>query len=261
LAKLRFFADIVMNREIAMDIFHMKLYCPMAAKLAIPGQFLHMRCSDTLSPLLRRPISIANADERDGTLDIIYRVVGEGTRLLSAKKTGESIDIMGPLGNGYPIDQKVNRIAIIGGGIGTCPLMFLAKKLATKNSKSGNLVKHSVFLGFKTAKQSFGIEFFQSLGYDVHISTDDGSLGFKGFPTDLIQDYIFDVIYACGPKPLLAIMQAYAVRHNIMSFVSLEERMACGIGACLGCAVKMKSDGYKKVCKDGPVFELSKVIF
>ena len=85
--------------------------------------------------------------------------------------------------------------------------------------------------------------------------------GFKGFPTDLIQDYIFDVIYACGPKPLLAIMQAYAVRHNIMSFVSLEERMACGIGACLGCAVKMKSDGYKKVCKDGPVFELSKVIF
>lgn len=281
------------NIEIVPGIYHMVLNCPEVAEDAAPGQFIHIRCTDALSPLLRRPISIAMADKKAGTVEVIYRVVGQGTRLLAGKKKGQMLDIMGPLGHGFPIPPWVKHPVIVGGGIGTAPLLFLAEsirehKLSSAGSpelsgcediiKTGNCCGKpakefigTVFVGFLTEKEIFGAELLKDCGFKVEICTDDGSRGYKGFPTDLLEMYLkdgpspssgkvspaIDIIYACGPGPLLSKVASMASRAKIPAYVSLEERMACGVGACLGCAVKSAGGGYMKVCKDGPVFEAS----
>lgn len=256
-------ANIIQNVEIAPDVYSMELQAPDIAQNANPGQFLHIRCSDTLSPLLRRPISIADVDKKTGKLKIIYRVVGEGTQLLCQKTAGSRLDIIGPLGNGFPLPEKGKTSIIIGGGIGAAPLLYLAKKIAAKQKNEGSAV---VLLGFATRHEAFGIEFLNSLGIKVIIATDDGTLGYKGFPTELLKKYLNQlqdksgiVLYACGPKLMLSEVKAAAMRENIPAYLSLEERMACGVGACIGCSVKSSRKGYKKVCKDGPVFEAGEI--
>lgn len=300
------------NIKIASGIYHMALECPEVAVAAAPGQFIHIRCSDTLSPLLRRPISIAMARSRAGTVEIIYRVVGEGTRLLARKAKGDTLDIMGPLGRGFPILHGMRHPAVVGGGIGMAPLLFLAKSInesklssvtfagspanaADRASyKTGDKPRvffiGAVFAGFSTEKEIFGLPFIEDCGFKAEICTDDGSRGYRGYPTDLLEKCLgrgapfppasaggiagsagmtghppgtpsapFDVIYACGPGPLLSKVKAIASRAGIPGYISLEERMACGIGACLGCAVKSAAGGHLKVCRDGPVFEASSV--
>lgn len=250
-------AEIIQNTEIAPDIYKMELQASEIAQKANPGQFLHIRCSDTLSPLLRRPISIADVDKKAGKIKIIYRVVGEGTHLLCQKKPGSRIDLIGPLGKGFPLPNKGKTSIIIGGGIGVAPLFYLAKKI------SGPV---TALLGFTTKQEAFGIEFLNSLGIEVIITTDDGTLGHKGFPTELLKQYLKQcqdksdlILYACGPKLMLSGVKAIAARDNIPAYFSLEERMACGVGACIGCSVKSSQEGYKKVCKDGPVFEAGEI--
>jgi len=303
------------NVGIASGIYHMVLECPEVAAAAAPGQFIHIRCSDTLSPLLRRPISIAMARRRTGTVEIIYRVVGEGTRLLARKAKGDMLDIMGPLGKGFPIEQDIKRPAIVGGGIGMAPLLFLAhsineskllsarsagspvngaadasNKTGDTSDKPGKGFIGTAFAGFSTEKEIFGLPLIEDCGFKTEICTDDGSRGYRGYPTDLLEKYLSrgvssppastggktgpagmaghprgepltpaDIIYACGPGPLLSKVKAIASRAGVPAYISLEERMACGIGACLGCAVKSAGGGYLKVCKDGPVFETSSV--
>lgn len=255
-------AEIIRNTEISPDIYEMELQAPEITEKANPGQFLHIRCSDTVSPLLRRPISIAYADHKIGKMGIIYRVVGRGTQLLCQKDPGSRLDILGPLGKGFPMPDKDKTPIIIGGGIGVAPLLFLAQKIAQNKTRKDSLI---ALLGFPTKQETFGLEFLESMGIKVLIATDDGTLGHKGYPTDLLNDYLEKcnksktIIYGCGPKPLLSKIKTVAVRNNIPAYLSLEERMACGVGACLGCSVKSSQDGYKKVCEDGPVFEAGEV--
>jgi len=250
------------NTQIAPDIYLMEIRSHETAVNAQPGQFLHIRCADSLSPLLRRPISIADADKRTGTIKLIYRVVGQGTQLLCQKRPGDSLDIIGPLGNGFPLPDGGKTSIIIGGGIGVAPLLYLAKNIA--RVCDGKLPK--VLLGFETRQEAFGIEFLESLGVKVEICTDDGSWGYKGFPTSLLKEYLKQyqdksniIIYACGPKAMLSGIKDVAETENITAYFSLEERMACAVGACLGCSVKSSQAGYKKVCKDGPVFEAGEI--
>lgn len=257
------FANITQNIQIAPDIYLMKIESPETAETAHPGQFLHIRCSDALSPLLRRPISIADVDKKTGNIIIIYRVVGQGTQLLCQKRSGDMLDIIGPLGNGFPMPDKGKTSIIVGGGIGVAPLLYLAKNIAKEQI---NVRLPIVLLGFATKQEAFGIEFLNSLGVKVEICTDDGTLGHKGFPTKLLKEYLGQhqdksklILYACGPKPMLSDIKDIATCENITAYLSLEERMACGVGACLGCSVKSSQAGYKKVCKDGPVFAAGEI--
>ncbi len=256
-------ASIAQNTQIAPDIYLMEIESPEIAEGAQPGQFLHLRCSDTLAPLLRRPISIADVDKRAGKVKIIYRVVGQGTQLLCQKSPGDLLDIIGPLGRGFPMPDKGKTSIIVGGGIGVAPLLYLAKELAGDET---NGHKPLTFLGFATKEEAFGIDFLKSLGIKVEICTDDGTLGHKCFPTELLKEHLKEfqdkskiTLYACGPKPMLSGIKGIAANENITAYLSLEERMACGVGACLGCSVKSSKSGYKRVCKDGPVFEAGEI--
>lgn len=252
--------EVVDNRELVPRIFQMKLMAPGVAKTAAPGQFLHIRCSHSISPLLRRPISIAGVGEDLETVEIIYRVVGEGTQWLSRRASGEELDVLGPLGKGFPMPKPEANPVLVGGGLGVAPLLFLAQEIAKNRGTTKSPGR--VFIGFCTAAEAYGIDRLKTWGYDVFVATDDGSLGHRGFPTDPLTSGLGadDVLYTCGPLPLISKVKALGRRYSIPTYLSLEERMACGIGACIGCSVKASGDGYKKVCKDGPVFEADKVI-
>jgi len=266
-------ARIVSNKEIAPDYYKITIRVPEIIRQAKPGQFLHIRLADTYNPLLRRPFSIHRIKGKD--IKILYEVVGKGTKILSEKKPGEFLDVIGPLGNGfvYRLPFTVYRSTIlVAGGIGVAPLLFLAELLTT-NYK----LLTTVLIGAKTKDKILCEKEFKDLGCDVKISTDDGSKGFKGKVTDLLKDYLSTylhqmrihlrrklinpiTIFACGPKEMLKEIAKISKKYNISSFGSLEENLGCGIGVCLGCVIKTKS-GYKRVCKDGPVFNLKEVVW
>lgn len=260
---------VVGNKQVASGIYRMTIESPEVVRKAVPGQFVHVKCGEGNSTILRRPISIYRASEDEGTIEIIYQVRGKGTELLSMMKTGDIVDFMGPLGRGFdltgeqpgrePSPVRLDNIAVVGGGIGIFPLMFLLEE-------SRAAAKH-VLLGFKNRNEVILKNEFEAVG-NLSIATDDGSEGYNGFVTELLEENINDirpqVIYACGPLPMLAKTADIAQRYGIPCQVSMEQRMACGVGACLGCAVKIKQGdewAYKHVCKDGPVFWADEVIF
>lgn len=247
-------ATICDNIEIASGIWQMELYAPRIAATAVPGQFINLYPNDK-TLLLPRPISLsAILPER---LQIIYRIVGKGTKQFSALHCGNQIKIMGPLGNGFMLSDTPENNIVIGGGLGIPPLLELVRRLKGKTE---------VFLGF--SHKPFLTEEFEQLGVVVHIATQDGHNGYQGNVMELLENKAPDgnMIFACGPRPMLYSVAKWAEQHDIPSQLSLEERMACGLGACLGCAVKVKRTGtkdweYLKVCKDGPVFWGSEVIW
>ena len=236
-------------------IYKFSVKAPEIAKEARAGQFLEIKVSETGEPFLRRPISIYNIDKETGIVEFIFQVKGRGTNLLAERKIGDFIDIMGPLGFGGFKIQEYNNVAIIGGGIGTYPLYELAKELKGK----ANL---NVYLGFRDKSLVTCEKEFEEIGLNkLVVTTDDGSYKEKGFAIDFmkkdIEENKVDMIFACGPLPMLKAVRAYAIENNIPCQISLEERMGCGIGACLGCAVKVvsgKEPRYGHVCKEGPVF-------
>lgn len=237
----------------------MKLEAPKIAFLAKPGQFINIQCSYDNKLVLRRPISIMDADELRGTVDIAYEIRGEGTKLLSERKTGEFLDIMGPLGNGFPVNASYQKIAIVGGGIGIYPLYFLAKRYSNCDI--------DVFMGYQCADKVVLGDEFDREGCRVYLSTDDGSRGHGGYITDLFREKykkgIYDAVFVCGPEVMSKKIVAMVRKNGDRSYVSLEERMGCGIGACLVCSCEVKTSngtGRKTVCKDGPVFDGS-IIF
>ncbi|WP_338781842.1 dihydroorotate dehydrogenase electron transfer subunit [Metabacillus sp. FJAT-52054] len=248
---------IVSHREIAANIFELVLQGELTLQMTKPGQFVHVKVSETFVPLLRRPISIARISREDKTFTIIYRKSGEGTALLSKKKPGEKADVIGPLGNGFPIDSslKGKKVLLTGGGIGVPPLYELSRQLKA----IGAVPVH--VLGFENIESSFYKEEFARLG-DTYFSTTDGSLGVKGFVTDAISyhEIEFDRLYACGPTPMLKALETRYTEREV--YLSLEERMGCGIGACFACVCHIPNDpaGYKKVCSDGPVFRAGEVV-
>ncbi len=248
------------NKEIAKNIFNLIIDARDMIPIPLPGQYLHIRVNDSFEPLLRRPISIHDYDNLTKKISIIYRVVGQGTNILCKKKFGDSIDIFGPLGNGFSYEDFdcKKKVVLIGGGIGSPPLYYLAKELA----KKGNDV--TTILGYQSHEDSILVNEFSSLG-DVRVSTIDGSFGTKGTVIDLISEKDkWDVFYSCGPMGMMKAIQEKWYNTDIIGYLSLEERMGCGVGACYGCIVKVDKsihkEGYKKVCSDGPVFPFREVI-
>lgn len=217
------------------------------------GQFLSIY-SDDRSLLLPRPISICMLDKEKGLLRMVFRVAGKGTLELSLKKPGDEIDVVGPLGNGYPVDDGIAKedAILIGGGIGVPPILELARELNCQKE---------IVVGYRNS-DTFLLEELEQNG-TVHIATEDGSIGTKGNVIDAIrtQNVTGKVIYACGPKPMLLGVREYARANGLKAYISLEERMACGIGACLACVCETKDvDDHSnvhntRICKDGPVFD------
>jgi len=250
---------IISQNLIAADIYELTLKGELVNEMEQPGQFVHIRVHQQVSPLLRRPISIASIQKDLQTITLIYRAEGDGTSLLAEKMSGDKVNVMGPLGHGYPIDDlgKGQTALLVGGGIGVPPLYELSLQLKSK----GIEVIH--VLGFESAEKSFYLDQFSTLG-KTYVATVDGSLGTKGFVTDVIeQEKIdFDCLYTCGPLPMLrALEERFASKKG---YISLEQRMACGIGACLACVCHVSDDPtqkkYRKVCSDGPVFKMGEVI-
>ncbi|MGO4887846.1 dihydroorotate dehydrogenase electron transfer subunit [Anaerobacillus sp. MEB173] len=250
---------IVGQEEIAKNIYEIKLQGSLIKEMKQPGQFVHVKVSDSIDPLLRRPISICDIDHDNEQLTMLYRADGKGTQLLSKRVQGEQVDVLGPLGNGFPVEEtKENEIALlVGGGIGVPPLYYLSKQLKAR----GVTVIH--VLGFSSGVDVFYEEKFAELG-ETYVTTVDGSYGVKGFVTDVIDErkLTFDTLYSCGPIQMLkAIGERFADRKV---FISLEERMGCGVGACFACVCHDTNDpegtSYKKVCSDGPVFKVGEVI-
>lgn len=241
---------VLSNSKLAEDIYDMVISCPEIAQQAKPGQFIEIYPDNGVN-LLARPISICEIN--NGTIRVVFQKVGKGTDLFSKLVVGDEIRVLGPCGNGYTLKEGTSLL--VGGGIGVPPLLETCKQL--KGEKI-------VVLGFRSG--SFLAEEFEKYGARVYISTDDGSVGFKGNVVDLIksENLSADHIYSCGPKIMLKFLSQLAMEKDIDTQVSMEERMACGIGACVGCVVKIK-DGdawtFKKVCKDGPVFDCKEVVW
>lgn len=246
---------LVLSQELLAENIYSLLIKTNAAAYAIPGQFVSIYCNEG-SRLLPRPISICEIDKEASTLRLVYRVVGEGTREFSSLSAGESIDILGPLGNGFPLEGE--KTVVVGGGIGVPPMLELTKQLP------GSVI---AVMGYRN-DDLFLNEEFTDQASDLIIATDDGSVGVHGTVVDAMRenDIEADVIYACGPKPMLKAVAAYAKEKGIKCYVSMEERMACGVGACLGCVCQSTEvDDHshvnnKRVCKDGPVFLSTEVV-
>ena len=244
------------------DIFKFTCFAPEIVRLAKPGQFIEIKVSKTYEPFLRRPISIYNLNKEEGILEFIFQTKGRGTNFLSETEEGEFLDVLGPLGNGTFDIKNCKNIAIIGGGIGTFPLYELAKE----NSKKVNI---NTYLGFRNKDYVVLEDEFKVQSNNLVITTDDGSYGKLGFAINYLKEDIeklkIDGIFACGPLPMLRGVKELAESKNIYCQVSLEQRMACGIGACMGCSVKQNTTddtiSYYRVCKDGPVFDCTNVDF
>ena len=203
------------------------------------GQFVDLRLPEKY---LRRPISVCDYDKK--TLTLIYKVVGSGTEIMAKLPVGTQLDVLTGLGNGYDTSLSGDRPVLVGGGVGVPPMYNLCKKLIAQG-------KHpQVVLGFNVASEIFLAEEFKALGADVYIATADGSVGTKGFVTDVIKNLNYTYFYSCGPMPMFKAMETVMQTPGQYSF---EERMGCGFGACMGCTIQTKN-GYKRVCKDGPVF-------
>lgn len=233
------------NEQLAPGTFHMVLAGDTSA-ITGPGQFVNIALE---GKFLRRPISVCDWDE--GSLTIIYKVVGKGTDQMSKMPVGTRLDILTGLGNGYDLDKSGDRPLLIGGGAGIPPMFALAKKLLAQGKTP------SVILGFNKAEERFLEEAFKALGMSVTVATADGSLGVKGFVTDAMPEEGYTYIYTCGPEPMLKAVYNQSVTSGQFSF---EERMGCGFGACMGCTCKTKY-GNKRICREGPVLEKEEIIW
>ncbi len=254
--KKLYYPIIIEQNQIARGIFSMKLQCNEIAGTAMPGQFVNLYCREG-ERLLPRPISICETDREKGILTLVYAVVGKGTESFSRLKKGDTIKVLGPLGNGFKIDESIKIHILIGGGIGVPPLVELAKHL------KGEIY---AFLGF--AESPILVKELESHGSKVFVATDDGSAGFKGNVIELVknENITGDMIYSCGPRPMLKAVGKWAEDMGIRAQISMEERMACGIGVCVGCVCKIKKKEEedwqnRKVCTDGPVFWSEEVIW
>lgn len=252
-------ARILYNKKVKDSYFHLALKAPEIAGDCAPGEFLNIKVSDADEPLLRRPLSIHRVKGPD--IELLYEVVGRATGILSCRKSGEYLDIIGPLGNGFKLGAKNKKLnMLVAGGMGVAPLLFLAERLA----QSGNFPL--VLIGAKTRGSVPCEEAFRKTGCEIKIATDDGSRGFRGYVSELLSKVLSAAsggganIYACGPRPMLKEVSRISKEFDIPAQVSLEEHMACGFGACLGCVVNTK-EGFKRVCKEGPVFSADKIIW
>lgn len=256
-------AEIIKKEQIKNDLFKFTIEASEIIDEIKPGQFIEIRVINSIEPLLRRPISIYNVNKIDNTIEFIFQVKGKGTKILAEREIGGKLDIVGPLGNGVFTYEDNKNVAIIGGGIGIFPLYELSKQI--KNNTNSNV---NMYIGFRSKDYIVLEKEFSEVSNNLVITTDDGSYGIKGFAINELKKDIekgkIDVIYACGPLPMLKAVKELAKEKTINCQISLEEKMACGLGVCLGCAVKTASSTieepkYLHVCKDGPVFNAEEV--
>ena len=241
-----FIAQIFSNEQVAEKIFRLTLNAPELAKISRAGQFVHVKISDELT--LRRPFGIASTD--NGHVKIFYRIVGRGTEILSRRKAGENLSVLGSLGNGFTAHE--GKILLVGGGMGLAPLLCAAEKFSA-----------DVLMGGRNSGEvNFWQEEFSTHTEEIFLTTDDGSVGIYGFVTDALPDILakknYAAILTCGPEIMMRGVAKIAAEKNLPCEVSFEKRMACGLGACLSCSIDTV-DGRRKVCKDGPVFDAKKV--
>jgi len=247
---------IAEKTAIARNIYSFTISCPEVVQIAVPGQFVHIRIG---SFTLRRPISICGIDPVRGTLRIVFEIRGEGTSEIANLNKGDVIDMLAPLGHGFTVNPDFKKVILIGGGIGTPPMLPLAKAYGEKAV---------AISGFRNASAVILQEDFAAAGAETILCTDDGSAGIHGFVTQPLEELVknggVDAVFACGPTPMLKRITEICKENSVYCEISLEERMACGIGACLGCACKTKRNDeeyFAHVCKDGPVFKAEEVLW
>jgi dihydroorotate dehydrogenase electron transfer subunit len=243
----QFTGKILNNRILTIDYYQIEFTWNKTAGVPLPGQFFTIRISEDTVPLLRRPFAFSAFDEKKGTASMIFQKRGRGTEILSAKRKDENLDVIGPLGKPFPAPAKKQKALLVAGGIGLGPIIFLASRLSDARlvfgCRSKDLVPSSgTFAGLKPV-----------------VCTDDGSAGFRGAAGDYLKSIERStggdtVAYACGPMPMLKACHEFAGRCGCECFVSIEQVMACGVGACMGCAVKSAEGGYKRACTEGPTF-------
>jgi len=251
-------ADILAKEEVVPGVFNLTIVSPEISRNAKPGQFVHVKCCGRNENfILRRPFSIHRVVP-GRAFEILFQVVGKGTEALSKVKIHDTLDIIGPLGASFSYSEKIKSALLVAGGIGVAPLIFLAEELTAKQ------VMIYPMLGAQTKTKLLRYIDFKRLGKKTYAATDDGSFGHEGTVVDLLNRTIHqlrpEIIYACGPDPMLRKIVRTADDFGIKCQVSLEATMACGIGACLGCACATRQ-GYKMVCKDGPVFDAQDIIW
>lgn len=269
---------VLENKKVAPGHYVLRLASAKIAGSAKPGQFVQVLCSDATDPLLPRPFSFLSATKKD--FSILYHVVGKGTRLLSLAKTGESIWATGPFGNGFMqgirgkgkgVRGKETSFLLVGGGVGIPPLYHLSEVLVKEKFTSKNNIH--VFLGARDQSLLLCQKEFEKLGVQLHLTTDNGSKGPKGFVTQILEDFLVSLpltpyrlplIFTCGPTPMLRAVSAISQKYEAPCQVSVEEPMACGFGACIGCAIKVKSatgHRFAMACSEGPVFLAENIIW
>ena len=245
-------ARITVNEAIIPDVWRMVFHAPQIAAQAQPGQFVNMH-KEGGTTFLRRPFGIVDADTATGMVTIIYRIVGKGTAEMQAMKAGDVISAEGPLGKGT-FSTAPGKVLLVGGGVGLAPLIFLAKRLD----------KPVVLVGGKTAAETFWTKFFEPYAAQIYVTTDDGTAGMKGFAVQampqIFADHTIDRVSTCGPTMMMKTIAEASAAAGVACEVSMEKRMACGIGVCLGCTFEGKQSGKRrKVCADGPVFPAKEV--
>ncbi len=246
---------IIKKLNIAKNCYDFTVKCPDIAEIAQAGQFAHIKAEGFT---LRRPISICEVDKASGTIRLVFEVRGDGTAKIAELNTNAMIDIIAPLGNGFTLLDKSKKAIVVGGGIGVPPMVQVAKHYGENST---------AIIGFRSANAVILKDDFDKIGSNVMLCTDDGTMGTKGYVSTALEERLqggsADIIYACGPHMMLKAVIELADKFNVPCEVSLEERMACGVGACLGCACKTIKNGkeyFAHVCKDGPVFSSKEVV-
>jgi dihydroorotate dehydrogenase electron transfer subunit len=264
-------AEILFNKPMSDELYHLGLLCPDIAAKVQPGQFLMVRIQNRLDPLLRRPFAVhrLHANHPPGSFEMLYKVVGRGTQLLTSMQEGDSVNLLGPLGRGFRLPEEKGSVLMIAGGIGIAPLPYLAETLILSGYK-GPFV---LWFGGKTSADLICVQHFKDLGFGVQLVTEDGSQGRKGLVTGHLeswltqQDELPKVVYSCGPYPMQRSVAEMAARLGISSQLSMEALMACGVGACLSCSLRcrppegVEGPHYANVCQDGPVFDGEEIVW
>ncbi len=247
---------VVSNKRICPRFYCLALDANPIAKTIKPGQFIHIKTSETLIPFFRRPFSVYRAKKY---IEVLYEPVGLGTKTLATRKSGEILDVLGPLGNHFTLPPKgTKQVVMIGGGIGVAPFLMLSDALAKKGYE---LI---LLYGGRTKGHVLNFKEFKKNGCKIYVATDDGSMGVKGYVSQLFSKINPDpkttVLYTCGPHAMMVAVQKFAKAHKLFCEAACEETMACGLGACLGCSIKT-TKGFKTTCYDGPIFDIKEVIF
>lgn len=254
-AKVDVVAQVLSQTRLSADVCKLVLQAPSIALRSQPGQFVQIGLQQG-GTLLRRPLGLAEVDTRQGNISLIYRIVGKGTNALSNLQTGDMVKVLGPLGHGF--SRETRKPLLVGGGMGLSPLLYYAQWLSAHN------IKVDVLMGGRTAEELFWQRLFATCTDNIYLTTDDGSLGLKGFVTDLLPQILtksdYDKVMVCGPEIMMKNVYKVCREKIVPCEVSLERRMGCGLGACLSCSIDTLS-GRRKVCKDGPVFPAEEVFF